>query len=229
MLKTKLLHFASHQVLLRKPEWYGIQGITNDWFNSYLKTRTLRCKCKLVTEGQEVYSEEYPVEYGAPQRSVLGPLLFLIFTNDLYEHLEKCGCILFADDTTMYMSHKNLTYINHCIEHDLNIVSDWFKANLLTLNPAQTVAMVFTHPKSIRKISNISLDNAKIPFIMETKFLGMWLDRDLSWNSHLMKLCAKLKCNLHLVGNQKNLLDPSTLKLIYLAQIQSHINYGLLL
>ena len=108
-------------------------------------------------EGGDEYSKNYPVEYGAPQGSVLGPLLFLIFTNDLYMHLENCGCILFADDTTIYISHENLTYINHCIENDLSIVSDWFKANLLSLNPNKTVAMRFLHKKPKGQIGNNKL------------------------------------------------------------------------
>ena len=98
------------------------------------------------------------------------------------------------------MSHHNLTYINHCIEHDLAIVSNWFKVNLLTLNPTKTVAMWFIHKKSIDKITNVKLENTELPFVMETKFLGMWLDENLSWNSHLNKLSTKLKRNLHLLA-----------------------------
>ena len=171
----------------------------------------------------------YPVEYGAPQGSVLGPLLFLIFTNDLYMHLENCGCILFADDTTIYMSHENLTYINHCIENDLSIVSDWFKANLLTLNPNKTVAMRFLHRKPKGKLMSINLRNITIKFVKETKFLGIWLDENLNWSAHTSKLITKLKRNTHLLSNHCNFLDTLTLKLIYYAQIQSHLNYGLIL
>ena len=179
--------------------------------------------------GGDEYSKNYPVEYGAPQGSVLGPLLFLIFTNDLYRHLENCGCILFADDTTIYMSHENLTYINHCIENDLTIVSDWFKANLLTLNPNKTVGMRFLHKKPKEKLVTINLANTKIRFVKETKFLGIWLDENLNWNAHPSKLIARLKRNTHLLSNHHNFLDTFTLKLIYHAQIQSHLNYGLIL
>ena len=179
--------------------------------------------------GGDEYSKNYPVEYGALQGSVLGPLLFLIFTNDLYRHLENCGCILFADDTTIYMSHENLTYINHCIENDLTIVSDWFKVNLLTLNPNKTVAMRFLHKKPKGKLVTINLANTKIRFVKETKFLGIWLDENLNWNAHTSKLIARLKRNTHLLSNHRNFLDTFTLKLIYHAQIQSHLNYGLIL
>ena len=127
------------------------------------------------------------------------------------------------------MSHSNLNYINHCIEHDLEIISNWFKANLLTLNLNKTVAMQFLHRKSSGKITSIKIDNTQLPFVKETKFLGIWLDKKLSWNSHTTKLINKLKRNIHLLSNHRNFLDKHTLKLIYLAQIQSHLNYGLIL
>ena len=144
-------------------------------------------------------------------------------------HLESCGCILFADDTTIYMSHENLTYINHCIEHDLSIVSDWFKANLLTLNPNKTVAMRFLHKKPKGKIVSINLENIAIRFVKETKFLSKWLDENLNWNAHTSKLITRLKRNTYLLSNHHNFLDTFTLKLIYHTQIQSHLNYGLIL
>ena len=224
---SKAFDTLSHEILLQKLDRYGIRGIANEWFASYLSDRKMRCKCQF--DGCNEYSDEYHVEYGAPQGSVLGPLLFLLFTNDLYRHLENCGCILFADDTTIYMSHKNLTYLNHCLEHDLRIISDWFKDNLLTLNTTKTVAMQFLHRKSTGQIKSIMIDNTKIPFVRETKFLGIWLDEKLSWKPHIAKLMNKLKRNIHLLANHRNFLDSHTLKLIYLAQIQSHLNYGLIL
>ena len=212
-------------VLLEKLERYGIRGITNDWFRSYLKNRELRCKLK--NENQETYSSKYTITFGTPKGSV--PLLFLLFTNDLHKHLVNCGCILFADDTTIYMCHDNLNYINFCIEQDLLIIADWFKADSLTLNLTKSVAMMFKHKNSVGKITGLQIEQVTLPLVRETKFLGIWLDDELSWNCHLSKLSAKIKRNVYLMRNHRNILDCHTLKLIYLAQIQSHINYGLVL
>ena len=88
--------------------------------------RSLSVKC--------VTSDKYPVNVGTPQGSCLGPLMFLIFCNDLNTHLELCNSIRFADDTTIYKSQKNLKYLKCCVEEDLKIVSDWLKANKSMLN-----------------------------------------------------------------------------------------------
>ena len=106
-------------------EIYGIRGNAYSWFNSYLNQRQLRAKCRASTGNSEV-SGNYDIAYGTPQGSCLGPLLFIIFCNDLKLHLTYLSCIQFADDTTLYATGKSLRLIECEINHDLEVVSDWF-------------------------------------------------------------------------------------------------------
>ena len=108
---SKAFDSLEHTVLLRKLEHYGLRGVTNKWFASYLKNRQMRVKCTTTSTGKVEYSAYQTVNYGTPQGSCLGPLIFIIFTNDLHKQLMNTASLLFADDTTIYMSHRNLRYL----------------------------------------------------------------------------------------------------------------------
>ena len=141
--------------------------------------------CHRDSNGNSEVSPLYNVEYGTPQGSCLGPLLFIIFCNDLYYHLTFLSCIKFADDTTLYTSGKSLKLIEFELNNDLEIISDWFKANKLTLNISKTVCMIFP-PKNGEAVAiDVKLCNTEIPVVKNVKFLGTWLDSDLSWKKTL--------------------------------------------
>ena len=182
----------------------------------------------MVSSSQkQEYSDYKDVEYGNPQGSCLGPLLFLILSNDLYRKLEHCNNLQFADDTTIYKGHRSMRYLIWCIEQDLDNVDEWFKANKLALNLDKSVHMVFGKRNNIE--TRITLGNIEIPRAEVTKFLGIWLDENLNWNEHLSKLKSKLKRKLNLLQTGVNLLDPHTKKILYYAQLYSHLRYGLVI
>ena len=131
---SKAFDSLEHDALLKKLYKYGIRGVAYKWFESYLSKRQMRVKCNVASSGKLEYSNYMNVSYGTPQGSCLGPLIFLIFTNDLYRHLVYSSAILFADDITLHKTHRNLTYLKWCFEDDLSTLSDWFAANKLTLN-----------------------------------------------------------------------------------------------
>ena len=116
------------EMVLRKLESYGIHG------NVLLSEKQIRTKCHISSSGQIEYSEYKPIKYGTQQRSCLGSLLFLIFTNDLHKQLHHCSSILFADDTTLYKTHRNLVYLQWCVQDDMNRIMDYLSINKLTLN-----------------------------------------------------------------------------------------------
>ena len=219
---SKAFDSLEHDVLLSKLYKYGIRGVAYEWYKSYLTNRQMRVKCNISSSGKTEYSNYMKVTYGTLQGSCLGPLIFLIFTNDLYRHLVYSSAILFADDTTLHKTHRNLTYLQWCMEDDLNTLSDWFAANKLTLNLEKTVCMLFQKDNQKKEIM-LKVKNMTIPSKSETRFLGMWLDQALTWHYHVQKLILKIKRNTYLLNNGKHLMDLETKKLVYHAHIASHI------
>ena len=225
---SKAFDTLEHEVLLKKLEKYGVRGIALDWYRDYLSNRKMRTKCTTASTGKIEYSTYKQVTYGTPQGSCLGPLIFILFTNDLHHQLHHCKSLLFADDTTVYKSHRNLQYLSWCIEDDMNRLMKWFKANKLTLNIRKTVCILFQKPGCCKKIQ-IRMENTIIHNTSQTKFLGMWLDENLKWNTHIQKLTLKLTRNRNLLRYNQNLMPTNTKKLVYHAHISSHIQYGILL
>ena len=118
---SKAFDTISHDLLLKKLEKYGVRGISNDWINSYISDRHLQVKCCTLSCNKPELSNRYNITHGMAQGSCLGPLLFNIFCNDLYLNLEYCNIIMFADDITLYASHRNISYLNYILQTDLKI------------------------------------------------------------------------------------------------------------
>ena len=191
---TKAFDTLSHSILLKKLARYGIRGTNLEWFESYLRGRTMRVKIKSLTKPY-TYSCYQELSYGTPQGSCLGPLLFLVFINDLHNAVEHGLSLLFADDTTLLHSHKNLRYLKWTVEEDLNKLMDWFRANKLTLNLDKTVCVLFDNQSKPQMVT-LEIGTYKLQSSELVKFLGVWIDNKLNWNKHINTLIAKLKQNL---------------------------------
>ena len=221
---SKTFDTLDHDILHKKLHRYRIRGPALNWFNSYLTGCSLRAKCYTETSNKPVYSKQYPIDYGMPQGSCLGPLLFLIFTNDLYRNISFCKCILFTDDTTIYLTHDNLKFLHDCMEIDLGHLNDWFSTNSLTLNLSKSRVMSFVYRK--RAVDPIKIGDVSLPEATEFKFLGIWFDSKLRWNCHMDKLILKIKQNSNLLKASCNFLNKHSLLSIYFAHIYSHLHYG---
>ena len=125
------------------------------------------------------------------------------------------------------MGHRNLNYLRWCVETDLLNIGDWFKANKLTLNVTKSCCILFKKNTKNESLQ-LSFQSTKIPQCTRMKFLGVWLDEHLDWTYHCNTIINKIKRNSYMLRISLNYLTIHALKLIYYAQIQSHVQYGLL-
>ena len=223
---SKVFDTLDHPVLITKLERYGIRGNMLNWFKSYLSGRSLVAKISNSTN-VTMYSEKYDITFGTAQGSCLGPLLFVIFCNDIYMLPKMGNLILFADDTTLIETHRNRKFLDYAVCHDMLLLMDWFIVNKLMLNLNKTVVMNFW-PGNKKGINSINIMDVNIPFVQITRFLGVYLDENMDWKYHSNQVYNKIQSNKQLLNISKNLMDLKTLIKIYYAHIHSHLNYGLI-
>src|SRR6218665_1708995 len=208
---AKAFDTVDHKILLTKLKHYGIRGVAFDWFSSYLHNRSQQVVCNRIA------SKFRTVKFGVPQRSIRGPLLFLIYINDLPNTssvLHTRPYIVFADDSNIFLSGANLEKLIELANTELKIASDWFKANKLSLNLNKTNYMIFrsTNKKISSTTKEINTDNVIIPRVVSTKFLGVYVDQHLKWNIHIEEFSKKISKNISIIKRISHLLPKQTLK-----------------
>ena len=200
---SKAFDTLNHEVLLKKLDCYGVRGIVNDWFKSYLEGRTLIAKVNTSKENT-TKSTPFHITYGTAQGSCLGPLLFIMFSNDMYLLPIYGHLILFADDTTLINHHRNPRFLDYATQHDMAILHDWFKANQLSLNLSKSALMKFW-PGDTKY--DIVLEGNTISQVRATKFLGITIDDELNWRSHINNLYSKIQANKRMLMLARNLIS----------------------
>ena len=194
------------------------------WLKNYLSERY---QCTLANN---IVSDFKIISCGVPQGSVCGPLLFLICINDLVGVLEKCKVSLYADDTVIYISHKNVQEALQFLQKDLNNVVEWCRDNKVTINSKKTKYCIYgmrsnvKHSKSLD--THLSLNNIKLDRVSSYKYLGFILDEHLNFNKHVSELCNLVIHKLYLLSRIRKFLTTQASITIFKTMILSVIEYG---
>ena len=216
---SKAFDTVNHDLLLKKLERLGIRGIALKMFRSFLEQR----QQLTVYNNQE--SSIKCINIGVPQGSILGPILFLLYINDL-PIMTKCLSFLFVDDTSIFLNGLNYDELVHEMNIELQKISHWFKMNRLSLNLEKTHYILF-HPvrKKITSTSNIlKIDDVNILKVDNIKFLGVVLNSTLTWNDHIFELSSKINKLMGMMYKIKDYVNQTALFNIY-----SSLVYPLLL
>ena len=195
------------EIILHKLSIYGVRGIANDLIRSYLHNR-VQC-----VDFNGFLSETRTVSSGVPQGSVLGPFLFNIFINDLVE-MGPCKKVLYADDTVLYVSDATLRGCVDRVNAVLNLLSEWLMNNKLHANESKTKLMLFTN-RNTEMPPSVYFNGRKLEWVNSMKYLGVYIDRNLSFSVHTNYVHQKLSKLLGLIYSLSSFLNKDTLILIY--------------
>ncbi len=232
----KAFDTVDHNILFTKLFNIGVRGTELQWFKSYLQNR----KQFVTIDGQQ--SSLLQILLGVPQGSILGPLLFIIYINDL-EHYSSLDISLFADDTTLYKSHANLQLLIDNVNFEFQKIVCFFRSHKLSLHPEKTKFILFGPTRNLEIpqifinfndlnspvnlnpiVPMICVNTLEIPVI---KYLGVYFDPHLSFKYHVSTISSKISKALYFLRMAKNFLNQKALKYIYYATLHSHLIYAI--
>ena len=217
----KAFDTVNHKILLMKLEHYGIRGFLLKWFETYLTDR------KQFVFYNGVKSETLSISCGVPQGSVLGPLLFLIYINDLPNISDKLSFFLFADDTNIYYESNDLIEIEKTVNKELKKFSQWLNLNRLALNVGKTNFVIFRSTKRALKHNVVLIMNRKaLEQKCYVKYLGVLMDEHLLWKPQISSVSKKISRGVGILAKLKGHMNRKLLLIIYYCLVFSHLSYG---
>ena len=215
----KAFDTVDHTILCKKLEAMGFDF--TEWFKSYLGGR------QQIVLANDVSSEPMNVKCGVPQGSILGPLLFLCYVNDMPISV-TCKLLLYADDSALMIAGSDPKIIAETLSNELNSCRQWLVDNKLSLHVGKTEAILFGTKRRLRKVSSfeVKCDNETIKNVNSVKYLGIQIDEDLAGESIVKEIVKKANTRLKFLYRCKDLLNFESRKTLCSALIQCHFDYA---
>ena len=219
----KTFDTINHEILIKKMECLGFSKGVTLWFKSYLSNR------KFKVNLNQFFSEPGNLLCGVPQGSILGPLLFLLYINDMPQSV-NCELLLYADDTCLIFQHNDIKEIENQLNKNFSLICDWFVDNKLSIHFGEdkTKSILFSSKRKIKKSSplNVQYKDIKIKKYSKVIYLGCILDETLSGESMAIHVINKVNSRLRFLYRQNKFLDIPLCRLLCNAMIQSFFDYA---
>jgi hypothetical protein len=225
---------VDHEILPEKLQFYGIKHNILQLLKSYLTDRYqyVELKCTENISEKTYKSKLVKITRGVPQGSILGPILFIIFTNDLipfiYNLVPNIRLVVYADDTNAVITAQNIEELNRTVNSALSSFSKWFDANNLKLNSKKTNAILFRTTAKNTDTLDVRLNNERIAQANSVKFLGIHIDAYLNWKEELNNIDSKVSSACYALRSLREELTLNQLKMTYYALVESRIRYSII-
>ena len=219
---TKAFDTVDHKILFSKLELYGIKGDSLKWFESYLSFREQNCRMNGYT------SKSREITCGVPQSSILGPLLFQIYINDLPSCLKHANPRMYADDTNPTITGESVSDIEEKLKHDLKNLKLWLLANRLSLNIAKTEYMLAGSRYRVENTifaPNLRICSSSVKRVHTSKSHGIWIDENLTWSSQIDAIAKKISSAIGDLREIRSFVPQKTLITVYKALIFPLFDY----
>ena len=216
---SKAFDMVDHSILLKKLYHYGIRGSALKWMESYLRDR------KQFVSVSGANSPTLHMKFGVPQGSILGPLLFIIYINDIPEIASFAKFILYADDANIILTAPTIEEVFEQLETLVKNLVDWVNFNGLALNLQKTKYMIFSRSRNIELPTPLIISKLPIERKREARFLGVIIDESLNWTSHINTVLSKMARYVGIMYKLKNTLPLKARLQIYHSFVQSHLNF----
>lgn len=223
---SKAFDTLDHNILISKFRYYGLKDSAVKMIVSYLEHRQQYVDFNGTCSSKELIST------GVPQGSILGPLMFLVYINDLIYVSNKFSAIMYADDTSLISELENFGSNHLCQSSNINAelakISDWLKANKLSLNVKKTKFMIFRGSHEENHDFSLKIENTSLEKVKAFSFLGLTINDELTWKDHVHSLAAKVARSIGLMNKLKCILPVNILLMIYQSFVMSRLNYQIL-